>query len=288
MSQDKDLTVKNKVVEAKLVLEDIRSGATDLELMAKYKLSSTGLQSLYEKLGNAGLLKHLNASEVMKDIRSRIGDRALMEKYGLSGKGLAALFMQLDRAGLRRKPGEEDTLPTKIVIHVPMIVNDIKSGIGRSELISKYHLTPRSLRWVSMKLVSSGALGWQDVIGKICSEVDELVPDKLRASKRHKPGFIAPVHEIKNPAVIGTIRDVNERGLGVRGIKAAVGKVSTLVIGEDEFGEYGTFALDATCKWVTKDPTGEYLAGFEISNISVGSMGELQLLIEIARLRERV
>ena len=278
--------MNNKVIEAKLVLDDIRLGATDLDLMTKYKLSSEGLQSLFKKLGDLGLLKHLNASEVMQDIRSGITDRELMEKYGLSPNGLAALYVQVDRVGLPRKPVEEDTLPTKIVIHVPTIVKDIKLGVDRFELMRKYHLTPRSVRWICMKLVSSGALGWRDVVGKICS-VDELVPDKLRASKRHKLGFISPVHEINNPGVVGVIRDANERGIGVRGIKARAGQVLTLVIGGDEFGEYGTFALDATCKWASREPTGEYLAGFEITNISVGSMREFQLLLQTVRLPER-
>ncbi len=280
--------MKKKVIEAKLVLEDIRSGVSDLELMAKYKLSSKGLQSLFKKLGDAGLLKHLNATEVIRDMRLGMSDTYFMEEYGLSEKGLAALFAEVDRAGLLRMPVEEDTLPTKIVIHVPEIVNDIRSGIGRSELMRKYHLTPRALRWVSMKLVSSGALGWQDVYGNICSKVEELVPDQLRTAKRQRLDFEPPVYDIKNPGVLGVIRDVNERGIGVSGIKTEVGQAATLVIGGDEFGEYATFTLDATCRWVSKDPEGEYLAGFEISNISVGSMGELQLLIKMAQLPERV
>jgi hypothetical protein len=280
--------VKKRVIEAKLVIEDIRSGSSDLELMEKYKLSSKGLQSLFKKLGDAGLLKHLNASEVIRDIRSRMSDMDLMKIHGLSEKGLAALFVEVERSRLLPTPVEEDTMPTKIVIHVPQIVNDIRSDIGRTELMRKYHLTPRALRRLSMKLVSSGALGWKDVYGNICSKVDELVPEKLRASKRHRLDFEAPIYEMKNPGVGGTIRDVNEHGIGVKGIKAEVGEAKTLVIGGDEFGEYASFALDAECRWVTRDPTGEYLTGFEISNISIGSMGELQLLIEMVKLPERV
>jgi hypothetical protein len=280
--------MKKKVIRAKLVLEDIRSGMNDWELMAKYKLSSKGLQSLFKKLGDAGLLKHLNASEVIKDMRSGISDRDLMEKHRLSDKGLAALFVEMDRAGLIRRPLEEDTLRTKLAIHEPEILNDIRSGTGRSELMGKYHLTPRALRWISMKLVSSGGLGWQDVSGSICSELDELAQEKLRASKRHKLDFEAPIYEMKNPRLIGAIRDVSQLGIGVKGIEAEAGEAKTLVILGDDFGEYGTFALDATCKWVSQDPAGKYLAGFEISNISVGSMRELQLLIEMVRLRQGV
>jgi hypothetical protein len=212
--------------------------------MAKYKLSSKGLQSLFKKLGDAGLLKHLNASEVIRDIRSGMSDMELMKRHGLSEKGLAALFVEVERSRLLQTPVEEDTMPTKIVIHVPQIVNDIRSDIGRTELMRKYHLTPRALRRLSMKLVSSGALGWKDVYGNICSKVDELVPEKLRASKRHRAGLHeAPIYEMKNPGVGGTIRDVNEHGIGVKGIKAEVGEAKTLVIGGDEFGEYAYFRI---------------------------------------------
>jgi hypothetical protein len=123
--------VKKRVIEAKLVIEDIRSGSSDLELMEKYKLSSKGLQSLFKKLGDAGLLKHLNASEVIRDIRSGMSDMDLMKRHGLSEKGLAALFVEVERSRLLPKPVEEDTMPTKIVINVPQIVNDIRSDMGR-------------------------------------------------------------------------------------------------------------------------------------------------------------
>ncbi len=280
--------MKKKLIRARPVLEDIRSGASDLALMERYKLSSKELQILFKKLGDVGLLKNLNSSEVIGDIRSGLSDEDLMRKHGLSEKGLAALFAEVDRAGLLRRPTSQGTVPTKIVIHEQEIVQDIKSGIGRSELMEKYHLSLRALRWVIMSLVSSGALKWQEAYGKICSEGDELVAGQLRASKRLKLDFDAPIYEMNNPGMRGTIRDLNERGIGARGIKAEVGETKTLVIGGDEFGEYAAFALDALCRWVSKDPSGEYLAGFEISNISVAGMGEFQILIELVRIREQV
>lgn len=37
-------------------------------------------------------------------------------------------------------------------------------------------------------------------------------------------------------------------GMSVRGIRTKVGRSETLLVGGDEFGEYASFALDATCK----------------------------------------
>ena len=59
-----------KKIEAKRILEDIRSGMDDLSLMNKYELSAKGLQSLFEQLGNIGLVRRLNARELLEDIRS--------------------------------------------------------------------------------------------------------------------------------------------------------------------------------------------------------------------------
>ena len=52
-------------IDAKQALTDIRSGMTDFALMDKYKLSSTGLQSLLKKLVDAGILKQAEIDERM-------------------------------------------------------------------------------------------------------------------------------------------------------------------------------------------------------------------------------
>jgi hypothetical protein len=43
-------------LSAKEVVQDIRAGMTDGELMAKYNLSAKGLQSVFQKLIDAGIL----------------------------------------------------------------------------------------------------------------------------------------------------------------------------------------------------------------------------------------
>lgn len=276
-----------RVIEAKLVLDDIRLGMSDLELMIKYKLSSTGLQSLFRKLGEAGLLKHVNAREVQRDIRLGLTEGQLMEKYQLTQGGLADLLKQVNRVGLLHRPVEKDRLPTKIFIRVPEIVRDIRAGMGRLELMEKYHLSTRGLRYVSMMLVSSGAIAWKEIFENICSKYEELVPGMVRSQRRFAVDFDVPVYDIKRPERLGRLRDVSEGGIGVHGIETGVGETKTLVIAGDEFGEYSTFVLDVKCKWEAKGPDNEPIAGFEISNISVGSMGEFNLLSEMVRLPHR-
>jgi Mor family transcriptional regulator len=275
-----------RVIEAKLALDDIRSGMSDVDLMLKYKLSSKGLQSLLGKLGQAGLLKHINARELQRDIRAGLNDEQLMKKYQLSAKGLEAILKQMDRMGLLQIPLEEDNLPTKIFIRVSEIVKDMRSGMDRVELMEKYHLSARGLTRVSMMLVSSGALTWKEIHEDIRTGYGEHVAGKIRSQRRYSVGFGVPVYDIDHPERLGKLHDVSEAGMGIQGIEAAIGETKTLVISEDKFGEYSTFVLDAKCRWVGAGPDGP-VAGFEISHLSVGSMAELNLLFELVRLPYR-
>jgi hypothetical protein len=47
-----------KEIKAKEALEDIKSGMSDGALMDKYKITATGLASLYRRMVQAGLLPH--------------------------------------------------------------------------------------------------------------------------------------------------------------------------------------------------------------------------------------
>lgn len=271
-------------IDARQALRDIRSGMDDMALMRKYNLSAKGLQSLFRKLGDAGIIKHINARAVVRDLRAGMTDKELMEEYELSPKGLRKLLDEMERVGIVDEISEPDAVPPKIVIHTDEIAKDIRSHMTREALMEKYRLTPRGLRWVSMMLVSSGVMSWEEIVGNICSRYDELVPETVRDTQRYPLDYEAPIHDLHRPNICGAIRDLSRKGLSVRGIKAKVGETSTLIVGGDEFGEYATFALDATCRWVGKEASGDYVSGFEISNMSVGSMGEFQLLVRLVQL----
>ena len=63
---------------------------------------------------------------MVKDIARGINDLELTRKYGLSNDQLRSVFKQL--AGLRER-------------RIQMLVEDLKSGIARVELMEKYHFT---------------------------------------------------------------------------------------------------------------------------------------------------
>ena len=55
--------MEKRKITAREVLKDIRSGASDSELMKKYSLSAQGLQSIFDKLLRAGVITKTEIEE---------------------------------------------------------------------------------------------------------------------------------------------------------------------------------------------------------------------------------
>lgn len=97
-------------LDAQQVLDDIQAGMDDHGLMQKYNLSAKGLNSLFQKLIDAGTLEPpdhsqktrppINAKDAVADIRAGLDDHTLMRKYRVTAKGLQDLFRRLTDAGL--------------------------------------------------------------------------------------------------------------------------------------------------------------------------------------------
>lgn len=172
----------------------------------------------------------------------------------------------------------------QIIINVSQIVRDIRSEMVRSELMRKYQLTWRGLRWVLTVLIKSGAISWKEIHGRLISSRDELLLDKVRRSTRYLLQFDVSVHDLVNPRAKGKLRDVSETGVAIERIKGTIGGTQTLVIDGDHFGEFGTFTFEAKCRWCKKAPNGQYVAGFEISDISLGNMAEYRILMRLVQL----
>ncbi len=80
---------KRKQVKAREVLKDIQAGYSPDFLREKYKLSSSGLKSLYTQLEKAGLFsnhsgRQLRVKELAQDIRKGLLEPDLMELYNLT------------------------------------------------------------------------------------------------------------------------------------------------------------------------------------------------------------
>ena len=229
----------------------------------------------------------MNASEVLADLRSGINSDDLMKKHSLTPRGMQNLFQELDRAGILEARAEQQGVPAKVEINLNEIAEDIRSGLDGTQLMEKYRMSPRSLRRVSTMLISSGSITWQEIYDKLSTTYKDLVPDKPRGGKRSPVPFDCNIYEMHNEGVLGKVRDIAYKGVGVQGIKAKVGDTKTLVVAKDEFGEFATFTFDAECRWKKRDPSGEFLVGFEISYISIANLKEFQLLLHLVRFGNR-
>jgi hypothetical protein len=270
-------------VEAREVLADIHAGMDDLPLMKKYSLSPVGLLSLFRKLKGMGLLRVLNARQVHFDLESGMSNDELMKKYDLSAKGLRNLFTELDRVHPAQDSMLQEESPDSGNFPITEIAASILSGTTRPDLLRRYRLSERGLKWISSVMVSEGFLSWQDVYQNICTGYEDLVPDKVRQQPRFKALHCVPVYEAGRPEARGMIGNLSEKGIGIRGIEARAGETKDLVIPADPFGEFATFDFSAECRWAHKKTNGEYISGFQISHISIRNSVEFQILMKLLR-----
>jgi hypothetical protein len=76
-------------IKAGEVLDDIRIGISDTDLMRKYKISALGLNNLFKQLTVSGLLdrsrprRKINTNNLISDIRRGLDEADLMENYHL-------------------------------------------------------------------------------------------------------------------------------------------------------------------------------------------------------------
>jgi PilZ domain len=165
-------------------------------------------------------------------------------------------------------------------IRAKEIVTDILSGIGDDELMHKFRLTFRGLQSVYRQLVESNIIDAEFLKGRFIppSSTERTRVTRLPRKEIYVP---LPVHDVANPAVQGMVMNISERGLGVKGLQAAVDETKKLIIRPDKFLQLRSFALQAKCRWVTpSDDSHEILAGFEIVLIADKERQELRALIE--------
>ncbi len=93
----------SRKVSQKEIIQDIRAGMDDAAIRKKYNLSPRGLQTLYNRLIEAGLLgkdfntrsRTLNLLNILADIRSGMTRSDLLEKYTLTDKTLRQVVQKL-------------------------------------------------------------------------------------------------------------------------------------------------------------------------------------------------
>ena len=248
---------EKRQVSAKEIVKAIRSGATDSQLMEKYKLTAKGLQSLFQKLLQAKVLK---PSEIY---------------------GRLTAYDETVAIEMSHVPPTEATEPPPKTIKSSRISADIRAGATKEQLMEKYGLTAVGLDNIFKKLVAAGVMTADEVNGGSPSDAGELEDVTARRTlPRNYMVVSIPIYEANDLLSEGTIIDINENGMKIQGIKAAEGEAKSLLVQGDEFHDVYPFVFDAVCRWTkTDETTGVTAAGFEIAAISDASLDELRKLI---------
>ncbi len=93
--------------------------------------------------------------------------------------------------------------------------------------------------------------------------------------------FPARIYDSGSPSATGCILDISEKGVCVKGIETVVGEVKDFIVRSDAFEQAQKFAFEGKCRWVNKENLSpkEWVAGFEITDISILDLAELRKLI---------
>jgi len=262
-------------IRAMEVVRDFVAAMPEGRLMDKYALSEEILNKFSEHQEREPFLnKPAEATakprkgvflgrEIIHDLRSGMTRWDLMLKYKLSGAQLKkALEVILEE---RRRVALE-------------IAADVRSGATYSELMQKYQLSNSGLQNVCQKFLTEGLLGPADIQGlKLPSHDAESAQNDRRQISRRSPSLPIMVCDMCDGGSIGTIKDITEKGLAVKGIEAAIGEPKTLWVLGDDYGLIDSFELEAQCRWVEREGSeGQSVAGFQVIAISDEDLQKLR------------
>ena len=168
----------------------------------------------------------------------------------------------------------------KIRIRIEEIVQDVRSGMSEYDLMDKYGLSSRGLQSAFRKLIAAKALRFEEMCGTSSGHEDTCELIESRRLSRNYVVFELPVVDVDDGNNSGWIRDLNERGLKVGGLKSSQGAVMRLLI-VPEVEDFVPIDFEAQCQWVSIDGRpGGSLAGFRITGISPKNLDQLRELIE--------
>lgn len=178
-------------------------------------------------------------------------------------------------------------MAAKVVIKAGDLVKDIRAGLTEAQIMEKYKLSPIGIQSAFNKLVEAGVMAAGEVYGRSEGLVDTVAIDQVRGESREYIEVILQICEVSNPHIKGSIRDISERGVGVRGIEAERDDKKTFLLSLDRFFSIGPLVFEAVCKWSRRDEESEdCIAGFEITKIDEQTLLELRELLRLVSFKE--
>jgi len=161
------------------------------------------------------------------------------------------------------------------------IVNDIRAGLEDGALMHKYRLTAKGIQRIFLKLLESNLITQVELSSRMSQHDDTAEIEDLREFPRNYPALSVTVYDGSKDGQQGVVRDITERGIGVKGIDAKPDETKQFVICPGGLTSFDTIQFQATCRWVENDEhaNGQCVAGFEITSISEADLTELREVI---------
>ena len=160
------------------------------------------------------------------------------------------------------------------------LAEDFRSGVSGPELMAKYEVSASELQELLNECLDSGILQPEDVRKHTSREEEGGGRQTRSVASRHAISVEIPIYEKDRSEVPGRLLDVAETGVGIKNLPAKEGDVKHLVIPGDEVVLIDQIEFEAVCRWAREDDDGISISGFEITEVSQGSLEELRLLIQ--------
>lgn len=172
-------------------------------------------------------------------------------------------------------------LEGKRTIKAADILADLRSGMTIPQLIDKYNISLNALRFVFQRLLNAGMVTREELNAEVGLYRDTADLKGVRNWLRTTTTFPARIYDSGSPFATGYILDISEKGVCVKGIETVVGEVKDFIVRSDAFEQGQKFVFEGKCRWVNREKLSaeEWVAGFEITDISISDLAELQKLI---------
>ena len=155
------------------------------------------------------------------------------------------------------------------------IILDIQARLSDNQIVAKYDLSDKQLQTLFRKLLDSGLLtpfefqAW----AIFCNKTIPL--RNIRLFRRDIVHFALPVYDADEPENRGMVLNISENGIGVKGIRAEINDIKTLVIPTEQFLGLPPLVFEARCIW-TDAPESDRRCGFYLIDASAKIWKELR------------